>query len=72
MTKMLSKAFDELSKLPEQDQNALASWILEEIKSESRWSKLFAESQDVLAKMAAEALQEDQDGKTEELDPTKL
>ena len=72
MTKMLAKAFDELSKLPESDQDALASLILEEIKSERRWAKLFAKSQDLLAQMGEEALQEDREGKTEELDPDTL
>ena len=72
MTELLTKAFNELSKLSEKDQNSLASWILEEIKSEQRWSKMFTESQDVLGKMGEEALREAADGDTENMDPDML
>jgi hypothetical protein len=58
MTQLLEKAFAEASSLPEADQNALAEWLLEEIRSERRWSKAFAESEDVLEKLADEALAE--------------
>ena len=36
MTKLLQKAFDEASKLPERDQDALASVLLDEIQTERR------------------------------------
>lgn len=54
MTKLLDKAFAEASKLPEVDQNALAKWVLDELHSEKEWAKAFAESEDVLEKLAAE------------------
>jgi hypothetical protein len=58
VTQLLEKAFAEASSLPEADQNALAEWIFEEIRRERRWSKAFAESEDVLEKLADEALAE--------------
>ena len=72
MTRMLEKAFSEASKLPELEQNALARWVLEEIESDRKWSKLFAESEDVLAQLALEALEEAEKGKTTDLNVDKL
>jgi hypothetical protein len=60
MTQLLQNAFNEASRLPEMDQNALAKWLLEEIHSERRWEKAFAESEDVLERLADEALEEKQ------------
>ena len=62
----------EASKLPEQEQEAFAAWILAELESERRWDDLFARSQDMLAKMAEEARREYRSGLTEPLDPDKL
>ncbi len=72
MTKLMSKVLAKIAKLPERDQDALASWILDELKSEERWAKLFEKSQDLLGKMADEALQEHQEGKTKPLNPDEI
>ena len=72
MTKLLEKAFEQASKLPEVEQNVLARWLLEELESDRRWDKLFAGSEDVLAKLADKAALADRQGKTESLDPEKL
>lgn len=72
MTKLLDKAFEEASKLPELEQNALARWLMDEIISEKKWDKAFAESEDVLDKLADEALVEHAEGRTKPLDCTRL
>jgi hypothetical protein len=72
MTKLLQKAFDEASKLPEVEQDALGRVLLEEIASERRWEELFAGSHDLLANFADQALAEHRAGRTEKLDPGKL
>jgi hypothetical protein len=72
MTSLLEKAFEEASKLPEIEQNALARWMLAEIEAEKKWDKKFAESEDALAKLAQKALKEDEAGKTSDLDIDKL
>jgi hypothetical protein len=72
MTKLLQKAFDEASKLPEAEQDALGRVLLEELASERRWEQLFAGSQDLLAELADEALAEHRAGRTEKLTPEKL
>ncbi len=71
MTELLEQAFAQASKLPPQEQDLIADWLLEELKSENRWHASFAESQDALAKLGSEALAEHRQGNTQELDPDK-
>ena len=72
MTKLLEKAFEEASRLPETDQNALAKWVLDELHSERAWAKSFAGSEDVLEKLADEAITEKRRGETAPLDIDRL
>jgi hypothetical protein len=72
MTKVLEKAFDEASKLSESEQDALGEWLLAEIESEREWDRAFAQSQDLLARLAKDALAEHRRGETDELDPAKF
>jgi len=68
MTQLLDKAFEEASKLPEFGQNTLARWLIDEIISEKKWEKAFAESESMLDTMANEALEDYEQGKTKPLD----
>jgi len=72
MTKLLQRAFEEASKLPEDEQDALGRILLQELASERRWEELFAGSHDLLAELADQALAEHRAGRTEKLDPEKL
>ncbi|MEA1901723.1 MAG: hypothetical protein U9N47_13395 [Thermodesulfobacteriota bacterium] len=72
MTKLLENAFNEASKLPEIEQNVIGRWLLDEIKADKKWEKLFAESEDVLEQLAQEALMEYKKGNTKDLDINKL
>ncbi len=72
MTELLQKAFAEVSKLPEREQDELAAWILKELESERQWDEAFARSPVVLARLAAEALAEHRAGRTRLLDPEQL
>lgn len=72
MTKLLEKAFENASKLPETEQNVLAKWLLEELKAERKWDQAFAESEDILCRLADEALEAHRQGKTTPLDVDKL
>jgi len=65
---MLQEAFEKAAALPVEQQEALASIVLEEIASEQRWQTSFDRSQDALAKLADEALAEDAEGRTVDLD----
>jgi len=64
MTKLLEKAFEVATKLPPDQQDAVAAIVLDEISSEQRWDEAFAKSQDVLSALAQEALREYEAGKT--------
>lgn len=68
MTDLLKKAFDAVSALPPERQNALAKLILAEIEDEKRWDEAFAGSQDKLAAMANEAIAEHKAGRTRPMD----
>ncbi|MBI4654072.1 MAG: hypothetical protein HY752_03665 [Nitrospirae bacterium] len=72
MTKLLEKAFKEASRLPVVDQNAFAKWVLEELEAEKKWEQMFAKSEDVLDKLADEALAAHKKGKTKPLDIDRL
>ena len=72
MTKMLEKAVARANQLPEDQQDAIAALILEEIEDEARWDDSFARSHDVLERLAAEADEEDRQGLTQELDTDNL
>ena len=68
MTQLLERAFTEASKLPEPEQDAVASFLLAELESEQRWAHSFASSQEQLAQLADEALREFAAGETLPMD----
>jgi hypothetical protein len=72
MTELLERAITRLKSLPSEEQNAIAAMILEELEEEQRWDDSFARSPDLLAKLAAEAMDEYHAGKTQALDPETL
>ncbi len=72
MTDLLKKAFDAASRLPADEQDAVAEWLLAELASEEKWKERFAESQGALTLLAQEALNEHERGETEDLDPESL
>jgi len=72
MTILLEKAFKKASQLSKVEQNVFAKWVLEELETEKRWEGMFAESEDLLDKLADEALAADRQGKTKPLDISKL
>lgn len=72
MIDALERAFAEAARLPENEQDWLAQFIMQEIAEERRWSDLLARSGDVLDDMIAEALAEDEAGETLPLDPDAL
>ena len=64
ITEAFANALAEAAKLPAEDQNYLAWRIMEEIAEEQKWTDSFARSQDLLKKMADEALAEHERGET--------
>lgn len=68
MTDLLKKAFDAASQRPEDEQDAVAEWLLAELASDAGWEGRFAGTQDALSVLAREASEEHDRGETKELD----
>lgn len=68
MTELLEQAIARVKNLSDSEQNAIAAMILEELEDETKWDESFANSQDLLASLAGEAMEEYAAGETEELD----
>ena len=69
MTSLLKEAFEKASELPPEEQDAFARLLLAELEDEVQWADAFARSEDLLGKLADEALAEFVSGDTEILDP---
>ncbi len=52
MTQLLENAIDEVRRLPDSAQDAIANLILEQIADDRLWDEAFARSQDQLAQLA--------------------
>ena len=72
MVELLQKAFAEVSKLPDDEQERFAQWILDELEDETHWDQAFANSLPQLEKLGKKALEDYRAGKTKDLDPDEL
>jgi len=63
MSRLLEKALAEVRKLPETDQDAIASIILAEMEDDARWDEAFANSQGALETLAAKTRADIQAGR---------
>ena len=68
MTNLLEKALKKVGALPQDEQDAIASQILDSLADEEAWKKRFAEKRDVIRRLAQQALEEDARGETRPLD----
>lgn len=55
MSQLLEHAVAEVRKLPDEEQDAIAALILDEIEDDRRWEEAFAASPSKLAALAARA-----------------
>ncbi len=65
MTQLLKQALSEIEKLPQTEQDAIASLILDELADEQRWQESFSKSQDLLERMAAKARDDIRNGRVQ-------
>ena len=72
MTTLLQQAFAAAAKLPESEQDLLASRLLAELAAEDDFDRAIARSSGKLVALAQEALAEHRAGLTDELDPEQL
>ena len=64
MTALLEKALEKVGALGQDEQDAIASQILDSLADEEAWKKRFAAKRDRLRELAREALEEDERGET--------
>ena len=69
MNQLLQEASERAAKLPEGEHDRFARFLLAELESEGRWAELFSstESEDLLERLADEALSEHRAGATRRL-----
>ena len=67
MTQLLEEAMKKVAGLPPAEQDAVAVIVMEELASEQRWAELLRNSQELLARMAMEALADYDAGRTKPL-----
>ena len=74
MNDLLQKAFERASTLPTDEQERFARFLLAELESEQLWAELFSrpESEELLDRLADEALSDHHAGRTQPLDPDDL
>ena len=68
MTRLLEDALRKVGKLSEDEQNGIASQILETLRDEEAWGKMLRRNPAKLRKLAEKALDEHRGGKTRPLD----
>ena len=68
MTALLEKAFEKAQGLPDEEQDAIAEHILASIESENDWQARSAAKRSILERMAQEAVEQDRQGLTVDLD----
>lgn len=66
MTRALEDAIAALKALPESEQDAIASIILDEIADERKWDEAFKRSQSQLARLAAKAREDIRAGRVQD------
>ncbi len=72
MTTLLEQAFTKAAKLPPEEQDLLASWLLAEMEAEDAFDRKIVSTAHKMAGLAAAALAEYDAGLTEELRPEQL
>ena len=74
MNQLLQEAFEKAAELPQAEQDKFARFLLAELESEGQWAELFArpESEDLLERLANEAVSEHRAGRTRPLSVDEL
>jgi hypothetical protein len=68
VTELLENALRKVATLPQDEQDAIASQILETLEDETAWKQKLASTQDKLRGLAGEAQREHQRGETRPID----
>ncbi len=72
MTQLLKQAIAELSRLSDEEQDAMAALILEELEDEERWEAAFRSSEETLKRVADKVRADIRAGRTRKMDINDL
>jgi hypothetical protein len=72
MTRLMEKAVEAMRSVPEDEQDAVARFVLSELESDRLWAQTSIKHSAKLRKLADEALEDRRAGRTSELDPEQL
>ena len=74
MTRLLQEVFERVAKLPQEEQNRFARFLLVALESDQRWAELFArpESEDLLGRLADKTLAAHRVGRTQPVNIEEL
>jgi hypothetical protein len=72
MTKLMEKAVEALRSLPEEQQDAVAGFVLSELESDRQWAATSLQHAERLRRLADEAREDFKAGRTSQLDPETL
>ena len=74
MNQLLKEAFDRAAGLPPEEQDRFAKFLLAELDADQEWDRLLAlpESDELLERLADQALSEHRAGRTTALNPGDL
>lgn len=70
MTVLLERAIHRVLDMPARRQNAIARFLLAEMDAEEQWDASFSASQNELANLAGDAIEEHRRGRTRKMDPS--
>jgi len=68
MTELLEQVLRKVATLPREEQDAIASQIIETLQDEAAWKEKLARAPEKLRRLAEEAQREDEHGETRPLD----
>jgi hypothetical protein len=68
MTELLEDALRKVASLPREEQDAIATQIIETLKDEAAWKEILARTREKLRGLSEEALREHRRGETRPLD----
>ncbi len=72
MPHAMKRALAELEALPEEEQDRIGQWLLDELRSDREWDARISRTQGELKKLAAEARAAVAAGAAKPLDPSDL
>jgi hypothetical protein len=67
MTQLLEKALAQVARLPDPEQDAIASLILDELADDRQWDEAFARSQEQLGRLADRVRQDIRAGRVRDV-----